>query len=225
MAGASMASSTRRLRSRIESRVADTQRVPAPSTAARMPTDVMTSVFPTWEAIRAATCVFPSRSIATANPLCHGSSTTGRPACGPSVTTMFSRIQATSGCRQTKDGRAIVFEPGSLSWSDTGVVLNRQHQRGNPIMRFMPVVDGDQVRLDAELPDTAAGRDALAEVRSGLMTGLSVEIANNRQTYRGGVAHVTAARLTGAGLVDDPALPSSTVQVHQAQPRRRRRWL
>ena len=122
--------------------------------------------------------------------------------------------------------RPVVFEAGSLTWPDGGVVLNRQHARAAPVLRFVPVADGDRLLLDAELPDTTAGRDALAEVRSGLMTGLSVEVLPNRQRYQAGVAHVTSARLTGAALVDDPAMVGSSVQVHAAaEPRRRRRWL
>lgn len=121
--------------------------------------------------------------------------------------------------------RPVVFEAGAVTWPAGGVVLNRQHTRAAPILRFMPVADGDRLLLDAELPDTAAGRDAAAEVRSGLMTGLSIEVLPNRQRYQSGVAHVQAARMTGAALVDDPALAGSSVQVHAAKPRRRRRWL
>ena len=34
--------------------------------------------------------------------------------------------------------RAELFERGALSWPDDGVVLNRQHARGAPIMRVLP---------------------------------------------------------------------------------------
>ena len=53
-----------------------------------------------------------------------------------------------------------LFEPGALSWPDDGVVLNRQHARGQPIMRVLPVRVGDELRIDQPLPDTLAGRDA-----------------------------------------------------------------
>ena len=33
--------------------------------------------------------------------------------------------------------RAELFEPGSLTWPADGVVLNRQHERGAPIMRVV----------------------------------------------------------------------------------------
>ena len=121
------------------------------------------------------------------------------------------------------DGRRIVFERGSLSWPEAGVVvLNRQHAAAAPILRFTPVDAGDRLLLDAELPATAAGADAHAEVEAGLMTGASVEVVTNRQSYRGGMAHVTAGRLVGAALVHAPAFPSSKVEVHAAAHRRRR---
>ena len=101
-------------------------------------------------------------------------------------------------------GRSEVFEPGALSWPAGGIVLKRQHERSAPIMRLVPELRGDQVVVDAPLPDSVAGRDAAAEIRSGLMTGLSVEFNAQRQRYVAGVRHVLAAALSGAGLVHNP---------------------
>ncbi len=98
--------------------------------------------------------------------------------------------------------RAEVFLPGSLQWPDGGIVLNRNHQRGQPIMRVTPEVRGDSVVIDAPLPDTTAGRDAATEIRSGLLRGLSVEFKAIRQTWQGGVRRIAAAKLSGIGLVD-----------------------
>ena len=120
--------------------------------------------------------------------------------------------------------RPEVFEPGALEWPEAGVVINRQHQRRAAIMRAVPERRGAQVVIDAPLPDTAAGRDAAVEIRSGLFTGLSVEFRAKRQHYTGGVRHVTAAALKGAGLVDDPSYRGSRVEVREGG-RRRRLWL
>ena len=68
--------------------------------------------------------------------------------------------------------RAELFERGALTWPADGVVLNRQHARGAPIMRVMPTLVGDELRIDQALPDTVAGRDAATEIRAGLMRGL-----------------------------------------------------
>ena len=64
---------------------------------------------------------------------------------------------------------------------------NRQHERRkkSPIMRVIPALVGDELRIDQALPDTQAGRDAAVEIRSGLMRGLSVSFQAQRQAFRG----------------------------------------
>ena len=109
-----------------------------------------------------------------------------------------------------------LFEPGALSWPDAGIVLNRQHNRGIPIMRVVPQLDGNRVLLNAPLPDTLAGRDAAQEVRDGLFRGLSVEFNALRDSYRNGLRHVQKAVLRGAGLVTDPSYTGSLVSVRSA---------
>lgn len=109
--------------------------------------------------------------------------------------------------------RAEVFEQGALSWPDGGIVLNRQHQRGSPIMRVIPSVVGQAVVIDAPLPDTSAGRDTAAEVRAGLFNGLSVEFKAIKEKFDGGVRRIGAAMLRAAAIVDSPAYSSSAVAV------------
>ena len=101
--------------------------------------------------------------------------------------------------------RAELFESGALSWPDDGVVLNRQHARGAPIMRVLPVRVGDELRIDQPLPDTVAGRDAAVEIRSGLFRGLSVSFQAGRQSFAGGVRRIQSAAMTAVGLVDSPS--------------------
>ena len=105
------------------------------------------------------------------------------------------------------------FAPGSLEWPADGVVLRRQHVPGAPIMRVVPEIRGSEVVIDAELPDTQAGRDAASEVRDGLMTGLSVEFRSKRQRYTGGTREIVSAMLTGAGLVVKPSYGGARVEV------------
>ena len=116
--------------------------------------------------------------------------------------------------------RSETFSSGSLSWPEDGIVLRRQHQRGAPIMRVTPELRGNQVVLDAQLPDTAAGRDAAAEVRGGLFRGLSVEFSATSQRFAGGVRQIQAALLKGAGLVDSPDYVGSRVEVRGRKGRR-----
>ena len=94
-----------------------------------------------------------------------------------------------------------------------GIVINRQHTRGAPIMRVIPELRGDALVNDTELPDTSSGRDAAVEIRSGLMRGLSVEFKALRARMVNGVRRISEAALVAGGLVDDPSYSGSTVEV------------
>ena len=121
-------------------------------------------------------------------------------------------------------GRRELFEAGALEWPETGIVINRQHDRRAPIMRAVPEVRDGRIVIDAPLPDTAAGRDAAREVRDGLMTGLSIEFRARLQTYTAGVRRIKRAVLAGAGLVYNPEYLGSAVEVRE-RAGRRRVWL
>ena len=99
---------------------------------------------------------------------------------------------------QAKD-RQEIFEAGSLSWPESGIILNRQHSRAAPIMRLIPKVLGDTVVIDAALPDTAAGRDTASEIRQGLFSGLSIEFRAIKQSFQGPLRRISQAALTGCG--------------------------
>ena len=120
--------------------------------------------------------------------------------------------------------RPELFEEGSLSWPADGVILNRQHERGAPIMRVIPELRGGELVIDQALPDTSAGRDAATEIRSGLMRGLSVSFSANRQAFVGGVRRIQSAAMTAVGLVDSPSYVAP-VEVRQRREGRRRVWL
>ena len=119
-----------------------------------------------------------------------------------------------------------VFTRGALSWPEGGVVLNMQHDRAQPIVRFAPVADGDEVRVDVDLPDTQRGRDAATMVRDGTLRGLSVEFRSQREGMNsGGIREISGAVLVRAGLVDDPSYGGSTVEVRADEEAPRRVWL
>ena len=111
--------------------------------------------------------------------------------------------------------RPEVFEAGSLTFADDGLVLNRQHSRQSPIMRFVPQIRGNELVIDSALPNTTAGRDAAKEIRSGLLRGLSVEFIAKREENRGGLRRILAGVLRGAGLVDDPSYTGSSVALRR----------
>lgn len=116
-----------------------------------------------------------------------------------------------------------VFARGALTWPEGGIVLNMQHDRTQPIVRFVPEADGDDVRIDVDLPDTGRGRDAATMVRNGTMRGLSVEFRSTSDGIVRGIREISGAVLVRAGLVDDPSYPGSTVEVRadDAAPLRR----
>ena len=95
-----------------------------------------------------------------------------------------------------------LFELNSLSWPDDGVLVRRMHQRGAPIVKAVPFVEGSALRIDAALPNSTAGRDAAEELRSGILQGLSVEFTSVKETRRNGMRIIQKAILGGAGLVD-----------------------
>ena len=105
------------------------------------------------------------------------------------------------------------FEAGSLQWPAEGVVLREMHDRGRPITRFVPEVEGNRVLLRAVLPDTQRARDAATLVKNGTLRGLSVEFWPDSEAYEGDMRIIKQARLVGAGLVDDPAYSGSLVNV------------
>ena len=124
---------------------------------------------------------------------------------------------------QRASDRAELFSLGALTWPDGGIILNEQHNRQAPIMRFTPEVVGADVRIDAPLPDTSRGRDAATMVRNGTMTGLSIEFRAQDEGQRGGAREVRRALLLGAALVDSGSY-AGRLEVRAGR-RRRRLWL
>ena len=110
-------------------------------------------------------------------------------------------------------GRSEVFEPGSLTWPADGIVIERVHRAGSPIMRVHPIERDGAVIVDAALPDSVAGRDAAREIREGLFRHLSVEFRAALQTYQGGVRRIKRAALLAAALVTNPEYAGARVEV------------
>ena len=99
------------------------------------------------------------------------------------------------------------------TWPEKGIVINRQHDRRSPIVRAVPFVEGNAVKIDVQLPNTRAGQDAATEVREGLLTGLSVEFNSKAERRRGPLREIREALTSRAGLVDSPSYTESKVAV------------
>ena len=127
---------------------------------------------------------------------------------------------------QRAGDRPEIFERGALHWPDAGILVRAMHLREAPIMRAIPFLEGDELRLDSPIPDTTAGRDAAVNLREGVYTGLSVEFKAEREARRAGLRVIQRAALTGAGLVDYPSYRTALAEVRQQQERRARKvWL
>ena len=118
------------------------------------------------------------------------------------------------------------FAPGSLRMAES-VHLDLHHDPmravawapdGGLELRF----DDDGVHLDATLPPLPAADLALAEVRSGKSTGLSLEFRCLKDTREAGIRVIGEALITGVGIVQSPSYADSRVE---ARNRRRRVWL
>ena len=120
--------------------------------------------------------------------------------------------------------RPEVFEPGALHWPADGVLLRSMHKRQDPVARFIPEATDTEVRVSIDLPDTTAGRDAAANVRAGVLRGLSVEFNAERERRDKGLRVIERAELVGAGLVDSGAYAGATVEA-RSEAKRRRVWL
>ena len=120
--------------------------------------------------------------------------------------------------------RPEIFVTDSLYWDDGGIILNEQHNRQAPIIRFTPEKRGNELVVDIALPDTQRGRDAAISVRNGTMQGLSVEFHSESEGRRNGMREIRKARLVGAGLVDSASYGNS-IEVRHKEGRRLRVWL
>lgn len=115
--------------------------------------------------------------------------------------------------KRAKD-RPEIFTRGALEWPATGITLNLQHDRKSLLARTIPFVEGDEVRIDAKMPNTGLGRDAIELVRTGTATGLSIEFQSRQEGRRGGLREIRSAFIARAALVDDPS-HDTTVEVRQ----------
>ena len=109
--------------------------------------------------------------------------------------------------------RPEIFRRGALRWPESGVLVREMHVRDRPLVKVIPYLDGDAVKIDTPLPNTTRGRDASEGIRAGIYGGLSVEFHAEDEGRRGPLREIRRALLGGAGLVDSPAYSGSTVEV------------
>ena len=110
--------------------------------------------------------------------------------------------------------RPEVFVRGALTWPKEGILVNWQHSRDRmPILRAIPYIDGDAVKIDAPIPNTVLGRDACTNIRAGVFGGMSIEFHSKSEGRRGNLREIRQAHLGAAGLVDTESYAGSKVEV------------
>ena len=131
---------------------------------------------------------------------------------------------------ETARDRHEVFARGSLKWDEkAGVLINLQHDRQQPLLRAFPVPwMATEVKIDAPVPNTTRGRDAITNIREGIYTGLSIEFKSRSEGRRGNLREIRTAFLGAAALVDTGAYAGAKVEVRaksDIQRRIARLWL
>ena len=125
--------------------------------------------------------------------------------------------------------RPELFERDAIHWPDQGIVINEMHQRNTPVLRVIPFLEGDELRIDGVLPDTQRGRDAATNIRENVYTGLSLEFRAEREHRRDGLRAIQRAWVPRAALVDSPSYADSVVEVRAkdmlTSPRSVYQWL
>lgn len=108
------------------------------------------------------------------------------------------------------------MEPGALKLASHPIPLNIMHDRAALISSTAAGMDISQddteVRLAATLPETPRADQAIADIKAGLLVGLSVEMVNVRARWEGSTRVISSAQLVGVGLVDRPAYPESQLR-------------
>ena len=107
----------------------------------------------------------------------------------------------------------VVFELGSLAEFDpTSVKLLMQHDGTRPIGRGVSAsITPGGINMTFKVSNTSAGTDALIEAQDGLRDGLSIGATIDKFTNKGGVMHVTAAKLIEVSAVTDPAFSDARI--------------
>ena len=111
------------------------------------------------------------------------------------------------------------FEPRSLR-PDSNVVLNLEHDEMRAVAWYPGgglTLENDEhaLRMVAELPPLPAADAALRFVRTGEVSGLSLEFVCLRETRDQGIRVVKEAILKGVGLVRHPSYENAVVEARK----------
>ena len=128
--------------------------------------------------------------------------------------------------RVASDRREIFIGSGVQTPAE-GIALLPEHRSKTVIMRFDPMRNDDgTLTIDHRLPDSPAGREMAASVRSGATPGLSIEFHALDEAQVQGVREVRQSLVTAVATVKAGAYAQATAEVRgQTHHRRVLTWL
>ena len=107
------------------------------------------------------------------------------------------------------------FAPGAFVGGLDDVLLNVQHRRDRPLARYpgsMTLTDGaEALTMEAAMPETRDGDDALTLVKARVLVGLSVGFVALSERWERDVRIIERATLDHVAIVDRPSYPDSRV--------------
>jgi hypothetical protein len=104
------------------------------------------------------------------------------------------------------------FMPNALGSQPFKVPLCWQHDMAKVLGVATLIPDKDGLKVDARLANTAAGRDAVALMRNGGLSGFSIGWDCQDAHHEGGVRLVTQGHVHEVSLVTAPADPKARVE-------------
>ena len=110
------------------------------------------------------------------------------------------------------------FAPGAFTIDDRTRWLDLRHDRTRVVAWTggggLELIDGHEaLELRATLPEIPAADIALADIKAGRLTGLSIEFDALEEHRENGIRIVTGADLSGIGIVAAPSYEQSQVEI------------
>ena len=123
--------------------------------------------------------------------------------------------------------RPELFVGAGVQTPAEGIALLPEHRSKNIVMHFDPIRGDDgSLRVDHRLPNSPAGRQIAAAVRSGETPGLSVEFHSLDDAMVSGVREVRQSLVTAVATVKAGAYQQSVAEVRaKGNHRRVLTWL
>ena len=118
--------------------------------------------------------------------------------------------------------RPELFVGSGVQTPADGIALLPEHRSSTVVMRFDPIRGDDgSLRVDHLLPNSPAGRDMAASVRSGKTPGLSVEFHALDEARVQGVREVRQSLITAVATVPRQSYDQARAEVRERTHHRR----